>query len=197
MSPQLRKPFIVWIYPGDLDRALDSSTWLKTVYELRNSGWRVILISVGASGWRQIHGVDVLCFSRPEIYLLRHAIYHLKVIKVILKQFTNLDLILFHEISAPWILPLRFWRGLRGRRRPLFVMDTRSLPMSRPGKETWKEKIRKGAYRTRNPNEQSLLRWSFSYYAANGRSGSYSHGKIMGHLAFRCRNREFFQGGLK
>ena len=53
---------------------------------------------------------------------------------------------LFHEISAPWMLPLRMLRRLTGKRRPLLVMDTRSLPMPHPDKGTWKEKIRKNTY---------------------------------------------------
>lgn len=147
MSQQVNKPYVIWIYPGNLGSVLDASTWLKTVSELRNFGWRVTLVSVGPNGCHYIHGVKVLCVSRPEVYLLRHAIYHLKVVQIILKQFESLDIILLHEISAPWILPLRLFRKLIGRRRPLMVTDTRSLPMSQSSKETWKEKIRRSAYR--------------------------------------------------
>jgi len=64
----------------------------------------------------------------------------------VVRQWATLDLILFHESSAPWILPLQFVHCLAGKRRPALVMDTRSLPMPDSNKKTWKDKLRKGAY---------------------------------------------------
>jgi len=137
---------VVWIYSGSLAAALDSATWLKTTEELRNLGCHVTLVSKGPSGYQQIHGVEVLCIPRPEVYLLRHVVFHLRVLHLVLSQWATIDVIVFHERSAPWILPLRLVRSLTGKRRPLLVMDTRSLPMEPSNKRTWKEKLRKGAY---------------------------------------------------
>jgi glycosyltransferase involved in cell wall biosynthesis len=44
------------------------------------------------------------------------------------------------------ILPLRLVRSLTGKLLPALVMDTRSLPMPSSHKQTWKDKVRKGAY---------------------------------------------------
>jgi glycosyltransferase involved in cell wall biosynthesis len=137
---------IVWIYSGSLAMALDAATWLRTVTELRHFGWHVTLVAVGSNGYCQVRGVEVLCIPRPEIYFFRHAAYHLRVVRLLMRQCATIDLILFHEISAPWILPLRLVRRLTGKRRPALVMDTRSLPMPVPDKQTWKGKLRKAAY---------------------------------------------------
>lgn len=137
---------VVWIYSGSFVTALDSATWLKSVQELRNLGWRVTLVAVGLSGYQQICGVEVLCIPRTEIYLLRQVTFHIRVLWFILQQFTAIDLILFHELSAPWILPLQIVRSLTGNQRPALVMDTRSLPMTPADTRTWKAKVRKGVY---------------------------------------------------
>jgi glycosyltransferase involved in cell wall biosynthesis len=144
------KIHLVWIYAGDLSKAMDAATWLKTVEELCNLGWEVTLIAAGPNGYRQIRGVNVLCVRRPEIFLLRQIAFHLGVLYIILRQFAGIDAILFHELSAPWILPLRFFRWLSDKRRPLLVMDTRSVPMPPPEKETWKDKARRVAYAIAN-----------------------------------------------
>jgi glycosyltransferase involved in cell wall biosynthesis len=141
---------IVWIYSGSLAAALDAATWLKTVKELRSFGWRVTLLAVGPDGCHQIRGVEVLCIPRPEVYLLRQVAFHLRVLQVVVRQWATIDLILFHEISAPWILPLRLVRRLAGRQRPVLVMDTRSLPMPSADKETWRDKLRKRSHRIAN-----------------------------------------------
>src|SRR5690242_17637469 len=82
------KIHLFWIYSGPLATALDAATWLKTAQELRNSGWDVTLVAVGPAGYQQIRGVEVLCIPRPEIYLLRQAIYHLRVLALILKHWS-------------------------------------------------------------------------------------------------------------
>ncbi len=142
----LHQPHIVWIYTGSLSRAMDAATWLRTVEEMRNSGWNVTLIAVGPDGYRQIRGVEVLCISRPEIYLLRQVVYHLRVISFIVRRLASTDLVLFHESSAPWVSLLWLLRWLTGRRKPLLVMDTRTLPMPQLDKGTKKEKLREKAY---------------------------------------------------
>ncbi len=138
---------LVWIYDGSLSTAMDSATWLRIVEELRSSGWQVNLLAAGSSGLHQIRGVEVLCIERPNIYLLRQIVFHLKVLYYIVKQWTKIDIIIVHEISAPWVLLLRPFRYLTGKHQPIFVMDTRSLPMSHPKNETWRDKARRYAYK--------------------------------------------------
>jgi glycosyltransferase involved in cell wall biosynthesis len=53
------------------------------------------------------------------------------------------DVILFNQMSSPWLLPLRFLRALTGRRLPLLIMDVRSLHM--PSKQSLRDRLR-GAF---------------------------------------------------
>lgn len=126
---------LVWVYTGDLATALDRVTWLETTAELRALGWQVTLVAVGEGGVKHIDGVEVLSIRQPRIYLVKQAIFHLRVLALLARQWRTLDLVLFHSMSAPWLLPLRWLRPLAGGRGPLFVMDTRTLPMTVPDLE--------------------------------------------------------------
>jgi hypothetical protein len=119
---------------------LDAATWLETVKELRSFGWRVTLVAAGPDGCHQIRGVEVLCIPRPDIYLVGQLAFHGRVLSLIMRQWTTVDVILFDQMSAPWLLPLRILRGLTAQRRPLMVMDIRSMHM--PGKQTFKDRLR-------------------------------------------------------
>src|SRR5690348_3095152 len=88
---------IVWVYGGCLATALDAATWLETVKALREFGWRVTLVAVGPDGHQQIGGVEVLCIPRPEVYLFRQVVFHVRVLQFVVRQWATLDLILFHE----------------------------------------------------------------------------------------------------
>jgi len=137
---------IAWIYSGALAESLDSSTWLRIVEQLRGLGWRVTLIVAGIGGRQEIGGVDVLCFSRPDIYLLRQVAFHLKVLRWLYGECDSIDVVLFHEMSAPWMLLLRALLHLKDSQRSLMVMDSRSLPMTDAELETWKDKVRRMAF---------------------------------------------------
>ncbi len=119
---------LTWVYPDALGRAMDAGTWLNTTRELRRAGWDVKLISAGPSGSGLIRGLEVFGISRPNIPVLRQVVYHLRVIRRLRKDRATTDVVLFHERSALWLLPLRACLGRPGR-RPLLVMDSRSLPM--------------------------------------------------------------------
>lgn len=154
----LDKTCLIWIYDGSLDSAMDSATWLRTVEELRNSGWqKTILLAAGPSGCRLVHGVEVFCIERPDIYFLRQAMFHIRVVQFVLQRWDQTDIILFHEISAPWILPLRLFRFFKRRHQPILVMDTRSLPMPHPQNEKWKDEVRRYAY--------NIFVWLGNHYA--------------------------------
>jgi len=131
---------IIWVYSGSLAADLDAATWLETVKELRSFGWRVTLVAAGPDGCHQIRGVEVLCIPRPDIYLVGQLAFHGRVLSLIMRQWTTVDVILFDQMSAPWLLPLRILRGLTAQRRPLMVMDIRSMHM--PGKQTFKDRLR-------------------------------------------------------
>jgi glycosyltransferase involved in cell wall biosynthesis len=120
---------LLWVYPGSLTEALDSATWLEPTRELRRMGWHVTLVAVGPAGSRVIQGVEVLFVPRPHIYLIRQLVYHARILRLVASEWSGLDAILFHQMSALWLLPLRLPRRLAGRRSPLLLMDTRTVPM--------------------------------------------------------------------
>ncbi len=137
------RPHLVWIYVGSLANTLDAATWLESTRELKQLGWRVTLVGTGPAGWQSIRGVKVFCISRSDVYLLRQLIYHLKCLWFILKQWNSIDVLLFHQMSAVWFLPLRLIRNLKSKSRPLLVMDTRTIHMEPLNKEGWKARLRR------------------------------------------------------
>lgn len=92
-------------------------------------GWQVNLIHAGPTDLTHIGDVAVTSIPKPDVYLVKQVIFHLKVIREIARHWKKTDGILFHQMSAPWLLPLRFFRPFSLQRKPLIVMDTRTAPM--------------------------------------------------------------------
>lgn len=138
-------PHIAWIYSGSLSDTMDAATFLTTTQELRKSGCKVTLIAAGAPSQTLIRGVEVCHISRPDIYLLRQIFFHWRVAKRLYQQVEDIDILLFHELSAPWLSLFLLFLKFTGKKRPLFVMDTRTLPMEAEDKASWKERLR-GAF---------------------------------------------------
>lgn len=118
---------LLWVYNASPSAALGVTTRLEVTRELRRLGWRVTLVLEGRGGRQVVEGVEVLCIPKPQTYFLGYCIFHLRVLRFLVRQWTTIDVVLFHQMSAPWLLPLRVGRGVTGRRRPLLVMDTRDL----------------------------------------------------------------------
>jgi glycosyltransferase involved in cell wall biosynthesis len=134
-------PYLVWVIPEDIFNSFSAAPRLEIAKEMRSLGWRVDLIASGAVGRHVVQGVDVLCFPQPNVYLIRQVIYHLSIIRHILQNWKQIDVILFHHVSLPWLLPLRLLNMYRCP-SPIFVMDTRTVPMESVEKATLKDKIR-------------------------------------------------------
>ncbi|MBD3306271.1 glycosyltransferase [candidate division KSB3 bacterium] len=149
-QPLQTKPRLIWVYAGSLSSKLDASTWLAPTLELRGLGWNVTLVAPGPSGYQIIKDVEVLCISKPRIYLLGQAVFHVKVFRFIIRKWFDIDVILFHSMSAPWILPLRFLRCFRHRRAPLLVMDTRTLSMTPRSRESGRDRLRRRFHKLMN-----------------------------------------------
>ena len=113
---------VAWVSPVTPEK-LDSATWVDTTRELRRQGVDVTLITIGPAGKQSYRGVEVLNVPRPTIYLLGQVLFHLGVLRYLLPRLQSYDVILFHQLSAVWLLPLRLF----GRRRPRLVMDTRDM----------------------------------------------------------------------
>jgi len=124
-----RGPHLFWVYTQPPADTLDSATWLETSHELRLLGWDVTLVAPGRGGNATVRGVDVLLVERPDVYVLGQAVFHARAARLIRRQRAELDIVLFHEMSAPWLIPLRLMATM-WLRRPKFVMDTRTLHMT-------------------------------------------------------------------
>lgn len=136
------RPHLMWVYTGDLSKALDAATWLNTTRELRELGWCVTLIGVGPKGRQCNRGIEYFGVSTPNIYLVRQAMFHLRVLSILLRQWYAIDMVMFHQMSAAWLLPLRLVPKMRWGRRPLLVMDTRTLPMNSSENTNMKSRLR-------------------------------------------------------
>jgi glycosyltransferase involved in cell wall biosynthesis len=69
-------------------------------------------------------------------------IFHLKVVGRLFAHWSDVDVILFHEMSTLWMLPLRLVRLLRRTRTPVLVMDTRTVHMPRQDTQNLKIHLR-------------------------------------------------------
>ena len=137
-------PHLLWVYDAAPDVALGVTTRLEMTRELRELGWRITLLLEGPAGKRIVQGVEVFCFPKPRVYFLGYCLFHLRLLRYLVRARAMIDVILFHQMSAPWVLPLRFVRRLNGGQWPLLVMDTRDVVPNR-----------------RDPNLRTRLRTSF------------------------------------
>jgi glycosyltransferase involved in cell wall biosynthesis len=102
----------------------------------------VTLIASGPRGIQTVGGVDVFCVPMPKAYLIRQLIFHTRVLSLIMRSWSSIDVILFHEMSTSFILPLRLIRLITKRDRPLLAMDTRTLFMTGPDQVTGRDRLR-------------------------------------------------------
>lgn len=133
---------ILWVLPASLGDLLDAATYLDTTRELRAMGCEVILVTQGERGQQVARGVEVLCLPRPKVYFFGQMLFHLSAIRLLLARWRTTDVLLFHEISGLWFLPLRLIGLLTGRPRPLLVMDTRSVHMPPAGQPSLRIRLR-------------------------------------------------------
>jgi glycosyltransferase involved in cell wall biosynthesis len=133
--------WLVWVYPEKISQSLIAAPRLEVTKEMRKLGWKVDLIASGPDGTHHEQGVDVLCLTSPDVYFVRHLFFHMRIIRYILRYWKQIDIVLFTQISALWLFPLRVL-GLLNKRHPLFVMDTRTVPMESMERSTFKDKLR-------------------------------------------------------
>ncbi|HJZ04292.1 MAG TPA: glycosyltransferase [Patescibacteria group bacterium] len=148
---------LFWVCGENLNIKLHAARWLETGHELTQLGWQVTLVAAGPTGQSNIGGVNVIYIAKPQIYLLRQIVSHIHLLFLIAQHWPTIDVVLFESMSAPWLLPLRLIRSMIGRRRPLLVMDTRSLSMTPLTKESRKDWARKNILTL---NEHLGHRWA-------------------------------------
>jgi glycosyltransferase involved in cell wall biosynthesis len=168
MNSQIRK--LLWVAPGNPEISLDSATWLDTSRELNRSGWDVMLIVVGDGKPKLLAGVQLYSILRPEIYLLRQVIFHARALSYIFRRLNSTDVVLFHSMSAPWMLALAILLRLRNRRLPALIMDTRTVDMAPASRGRWKDSVRRNFHAF---IEKSVNRWVDGRLAITPRMADY------------------------
>lgn len=118
---------LIWVSTINPFETLDVATWLNTTQELTEQGWDVTLIGFGPQGVHTVSDVEVTCFPWPETYFLGQFLYHLRALGLVFRELATTDVVLFHQISALWMLPLILLRWVSRKSHPKFVMDTRDL----------------------------------------------------------------------
>ncbi len=136
-------PHVYWIVYDDFTQKLSSASRLEITRELREMGWKVTLVSIGEDGLQTIEGVENYCIHVPAVYLLGQMLFHFKAILHMRHLQPAPDVIFFAQDSLPYMLPLWFWRNLIGKRRPIYVMDTRTLHMTDIQNEDLRGKLRR------------------------------------------------------
>lgn len=126
-------PRLVWVVPHSLTQTLYATARREPARALQALGWRVLLVGAGAGGRRTLNGVPVEEIHTPNVYFLRQLLFHLQAARLLLREGQDVDVVLFHQISAVWLLLVRGWRRLSGHKRPLFILDTRDMPDFVPG----------------------------------------------------------------
>jgi len=132
---------LVWVYPEYIRTALNAVPRLEMTKEMRRLGWTTDLIAVGPRGTQLAQGVEVLCFPWPKMHYVRYAVYHGHVVLYMLQNWRSIDIVLFTPFSAPWIFPLRLLR-IFSKKRPVLVMDTRTVAMDAEDQATFRQKFR-------------------------------------------------------
>ncbi|RMH01036.1 MAG: glycosyltransferase [Chloroflexi bacterium] len=140
-----KRPFLLWVSTINPRTSLDAITWLATSAELHQLGWRVCLIGKGSPDRYTRNGVEICCVPHPPVYFWGQWVFHLGVWRLLWQMIQDVDVVLFHQISALWLFPWMLWRQMWGEKRPFFVMDSRDLPDFSQG--TLKLRLRRQLYR--------------------------------------------------
>lgn len=121
-------PRLVWVVPHSLTKTLYATARREPARALQALGWRVLLVGTGSGGRQTLNGVPVQEIQVPNVYFLRQFLFHFQVARLLLREGRDVDVVLFHQISAIWLLMLRGLRRMTGQKRPLFILDTRDMP---------------------------------------------------------------------
>jgi len=122
-------PHLLWAHNASAASGLAVTSRVEVTDELRRLGWQVTLVLEGPAGQGHVRGVEVFCIPKPQVYALGYCLFHLRLLRLLWRMCDTVDIILFHQMSAPWVLLMRLARPLQGGSRPMLVMDTRDVNM--------------------------------------------------------------------
>lgn len=122
------RPTLLWIQTQDLNQILDSATWLTTASELREKGWQVFLVQSGSIDSAIEVRDGLLTIPKSELWLFGQIIYHWRIVRWLFTR-DDIDVVLIHDESTIFMLPVRILYTLLRRKRPKFIVDYRTLFM--------------------------------------------------------------------
>lgn len=122
-----RSHTLLWVYHAAPGENLSITTQIETTRALQSLGWNVTLVLKEPDSDLHIQDLNVHYIKEPRAYLIGYFVFHLKLLHYVLKHWTEVDILLAHQMSVLWLLPFRTLRALFRRPRPLIVMDTRDL----------------------------------------------------------------------
>lgn len=123
-------PSLLWVYEGSLTHILHRATWLETSAGLAKLGWDVTLVASEVPPYELSEDVRAVCVPRPPVFLLGYLLFQLQLLLQVVRRLGAVDVILFNQDSAPFLLPITLLRKLVGRSTPKIVMDSRSVIMN-------------------------------------------------------------------
>lgn len=127
-SPSVRKR-LVWVIDGPLSGQLHKAARLRPASHLCSLGWDVTLVTSSMPDEPCDPRIRFMQAKWPHVYGLGVLLYHGRIALRLLSGALKADVVLFHENSALYLLPLvpvlRFTRA----RHTRMLMDTRSLIM--------------------------------------------------------------------
>ncbi|MEN6435468.1 MAG: hypothetical protein ABFD58_06590, partial [Anaerolineaceae bacterium] len=109
---------------------------------LRRMGWKVSPVTAGSPEQSCIDGVEVVTIQTPNIYMLRQIIFHLRFIRFLIRNWSSIDIVLVAQTTVPFLPFLKLVRWLKRTDLPLFIMDTRTVPMEDMRKASGRDKLR-------------------------------------------------------
>ncbi len=121
---------LLWITPNRRDFWMDQATWLEVAPELARLGWQVTLVVWSGQGLRAPPGVDLVEVPQGKVAGVNVALYHAALLSRFARSLRRFDIVLFHEVSAPFLAVARWGLKVGGGPRPTFVLDSRSLPLT-------------------------------------------------------------------
>jgi glycosyltransferase involved in cell wall biosynthesis len=129
---------LLWAYNGSLTACLSRATWLDTAHRLCDLGWDVTFLAVDAPVDELDSRIRLVKLAWPKAYLVGHLSYHLSMLKWVVRHGSEFDVVLFNQDPTPFLLTASVIMRLMGKKRPGFVMDTQTVPMTLAG---WRAKL--------------------------------------------------------
>jgi glycosyltransferase involved in cell wall biosynthesis len=122
------KKSLLWVNYGSLRSTLSSVARVSPASQLISLGWSVTIAAEDLPSDRTFP-FRFYQVRKPRYYLFGYIWFYFCISVYVLKNFPHYDVVFFQQHSAPALLFVRMLLRLVGKKRPVFIMDVRSIPM--------------------------------------------------------------------